>query len=112
MMRRPLAYGASTHPKPHLAGPDAKRLVFPHGMAACKLNGRDSLLVAGHHMEGVYASYGGAVCIIEKGREASHVEEVREIEDGKSKWGSRLKEDWKELGVNSIRGWCSKVKNR
>ena len=26
---------------------------------------------------------------------------VREIEDEKSKWGSKLKEDWKELGVNS-----------
>ena len=37
---------------------------------------------------------------------------VREIEDGKSKWGSRLKEDWKELGVNSVRGWCNKVKDR
>ena len=37
---------------------------------------------------------------------------VREVEDGKSKWGSRLKEDWKELGVNSVRGWCNKVKDR
>ena len=37
---------------------------------------------------------------------------VREIEDGKSKCRSRLKEDWKELGVNSIRGWCNKVKDR
>jgi len=37
---------------------------------------------------------------------------VRQIEDEKSKWGSRLMEDWKELGVNSIRGWCSKVKDR
>ena len=37
---------------------------------------------------------------------------VREIEDEKSKWGSRLKEDWKELGVNSVRGWCNKVKDR
>ena len=26
---------------------------------------------------------------------------AREIEDEKSKWGSRLMEDWKELGVNS-----------
>ena len=37
---------------------------------------------------------------------------VREIEDEKSKWGSRLKEDWKELGVNTVRGWCNKVKDR
>ena len=37
---------------------------------------------------------------------------VREIEDEKSKWGSRLKEDRKELGVNSIRGWRNKVKDR
>ena len=37
---------------------------------------------------------------------------VREIEDGKSKWGTRLKEDWKELGVNSIRGWYNQVKDR
>ena len=29
---------------------------------------------------------------------------VREIDDEKSKWGSRLKEDWKELGVDSVRG--------
>ena len=27
---------------------------------------------------------------------------VREIENEKNKWGSRLKEVWKELGVNSI----------
>ena len=26
---------------------------------------------------------------------------VREVEYGKSKWGSRLKENWKELGVES-----------
>ena len=31
---------------------------------------------------------------------------------GKVKWGSRLKEDWKELGVNAVRGWCNKVKDR
>ena len=37
---------------------------------------------------------------------------VREVEDGKSKWGTRLKEDWKELGFKSIRGWCNKVKDR
>ena len=37
---------------------------------------------------------------------------VREIEDGKSKWGTRLKEDWKELGVKSIEGWCNKAKDR
>jgi len=37
---------------------------------------------------------------------------VREIEDGKSKRGSTLKEDWKELVVNLIRGWCNKVKVR
>ena len=37
---------------------------------------------------------------------------VREIEDGKSEWGSRLKEDWKELGVNTVRGWRNKVKDR
>ena len=29
---------------------------------------------------------------------------VREVEDGKSKWGTRLKEDWKELGVTSVGG--------
>ena len=33
---------------------------------------------------------------------------VREVEDGKSKWGTRLKEDWKELGVKSTRGWCNR----
>jgi len=37
---------------------------------------------------------------------------VREVEDEKSKWGSRLEEDWKELGVNTVRGWCNKVKDR
>ena len=37
---------------------------------------------------------------------------VRGIEDGKSKWVTRLKEDGKELGVKSIRGWCKKVKDR
>ena len=37
---------------------------------------------------------------------------MRAVEDGKSKWGTRLKEDWKELGVNTARGWCNKVKDR
>ena len=37
---------------------------------------------------------------------------VREIEDEKSKWGSRLKEEWKELGVETVRGWCNKGKDR
>ena len=37
---------------------------------------------------------------------------VREIEDGKSKRETRLKEEWKELGVKSIGGWCNKVKDR
>ena len=37
---------------------------------------------------------------------------VREVEDGKSKWGTSLKEDWKEMGVNTARGWCNKVKDR
>ena len=37
---------------------------------------------------------------------------VRGVEDGKSKWGTRLKKDWKELGVTSIGGWCNKVKDR
>ena len=37
---------------------------------------------------------------------------VQEVEDGKNKWGTRLKEDWKELGVMSIGGWCNKVKDR
>ena len=37
---------------------------------------------------------------------------VREVEDGKSKGGTRLKEEWKELGVNSIRSWYKKVKDR
>ena len=37
---------------------------------------------------------------------------VREVEDGKSKSGPRLKEDWKELGVKSVGGWCNKVKDR
>ena len=45
---------------------------------------------------------GGSLC--EKGEEdLSWKRIVREVEDGKSKWGSRLKEDWKELGVNRVR---------
>ena len=36
---------------------------------------------------------------------------VREIEDEESKWGSRVKEDWKELGVNTVRGRRNKVKD-
>ena len=27
-------------------------------------------------------------------------------------WGTRLKEDWKELGVKSVGGWCNKVKDK
>ena len=39
-------------------------------------------------------------------------EDSGEVEDGNSKWGTRLKEDWKELGVKSTRGWCNKVKDK
>ena len=44
------------------------------------------------------APMGGSLCEVE--------------EDGKSKWGTKMKEDWKELGVRSIGGWCNKVKDR
>ena len=37
---------------------------------------------------------------------------AREVENGKSKWGTRLKEDWKELGVKSVGGGCNKGKDR
>ena len=37
---------------------------------------------------------------------------VREIEDEISTLESRLKEEWKTLGVNSVRGWCNKIKDR
>ena len=37
---------------------------------------------------------------------------IREMEDEKRKWGSRLKEEWKALGLNTVRGWCNKVKDR
>ena len=37
---------------------------------------------------------------------------VREVEDGKSKWGIKLKEEWRKLGVGSVRGWCNKVRDR
>ena len=36
---------------------------------------------------------------------------VREVEDEKSKWGIKLKEEWKALGVETVRGWCNKVKD-
>ena len=37
---------------------------------------------------------------------------MREVEDGESKWGTRLQEEWKTLVANSVRGWCNKVKDR
>ena len=37
---------------------------------------------------------------------------VREVEAGKRIWGTRWKEEWKTVGVNSVRGWCNKVKDR
>ena len=37
---------------------------------------------------------------------------MREAEDEKSKWGSRLKEESKTLGIYTVRGWCNKVKDR
>ena len=37
---------------------------------------------------------------------------VREVEDGKVNGGSRSKDDWKEMRVNSVRRWCNKVKDR
>jgi len=29
-----------------------------------------------------------------------------------SKWGIKLKEEWKALGVETVRGWCNKVKDK
>ena len=37
---------------------------------------------------------------------------VREIKDEERKWGSRLKEDRKEVGVDKVRGWCNEVTDR
>ena len=57
------------------------------------------------------APMGGSLC--EKGEEdLTWKRIVREVEDGKSKWGTRLKEDWKELGVKPVGWWCNKVKDK
>ena len=37
---------------------------------------------------------------------------TREVEDGKSKCGTNLKEEWKALGVETVRGWCNKAKDK
>ena len=36
----------------------------------------------------------------------------REIEDEKSGWGEQIREEWKKLGVGSVKQWCEKVENR
>jgi len=54
---------------------------------------------------------GGSLC--EKGdKDLTWKRMVREVEDEKSKRGTRLKEEWKTLGVNTVRGWCNKAKDR
>ena len=45
-------------------------------------------------------------------REGEKKRMMREVEDGESNLGTKLKEDWKELGVKTIGGWCNKVKDR
>ena len=54
----------------------------------------------------------GAHCARRGEKDLTWKRMAREVEDGKSKRRTRLKEDWKELGVKSIRGWCKKVKDR
>ena len=43
---------------------------------------------------------GGSLC--EKGSTWKRM--VREVEDEKRKWGIKLKEEWKALGVGTVRG--------
>ena len=37
---------------------------------------------------------------------------AREVEDEKSKWGIKVKEEKKDLGVETVRGWCNMVKDK
>ena len=63
------------------------------------------------HVRSLVCMRGGLVCRYTE-EDLSWKRIVREVEDGESKWGSRLNEDWKELGVNTVRGWRNKVKDR
>ncbi len=45
-----------------------------------------------------------AYCARRGDRDLTWKRMVREVEHGKSKWGTRLKEEWKTLGVNTVRG--------
>ena len=54
----------------------------------------------------------GAHCARRGDKDLTWKRMAREVEDGKSKRGVELKEEWKTLGVNTVRGWCNKVKDR
>ena len=35
-----------------------------------------------------------------------------ELEDEQSRWGEQIREEWKKLGVGSVKQWCEKVEDR
>ena len=35
----------------------------------------------------------------------------RELEDEQSRWGEQIREEWKKLGVNTVKQWCKKVED-
>ena len=35
----------------------------------------------------------------------------RELEDEQSRWGEQIREEWKKLGVGSVKQWCEKVED-
>ena len=36
----------------------------------------------------------------------------RELEDEQSRWGEKIREEWKKLGVKTVKQWCKKVEDR
>ena len=50
-----------------------------------------------------------AYCAIRGDKDLTWKRMVRSVEDEKPKWGTKLKEEWKASGVETVRGWCNKV---
>ena len=36
----------------------------------------------------------------------------RELQDEQSGWGKQIREEWKKIGVKSVKQWCEKIEDR
>ena len=50
--------------------------------------------------------------MLEEERVITHRRMRKEIEDAQSKWGKQMREEWKKIGVRTVKRCCENVEDR